>query len=47
MIVPSAVIVGIVIVVGDGVVVVAVVEKSKNGICFKYTTRFLVPYMLN
>ena len=34
MIVPSAVIVGIVVVGGVGVVVVAVVEKSENGICF-------------
>ena len=34
MIVPSAVIVAIVAVVGIGVVVVAVVEKSENGICF-------------
>ena len=47
MIVPSAVIVGIVAVVGVGVVVVAVVEKSKNVICFKHTIYFLVPYMLN
>ena len=54
MIVPSTVIVGIVIVVvivvvvvGVGVVVVAVVVKSKNVICFKHTTYFLIPYMLN
>ena len=47
MIVPSAVIVGIVVVGGVGVVVVAVVEKSENGICFKHSIYFLVPYMLN
>ena len=50
MIVPSTVIVGIVIVVvveGVGFVVVAVVVKSKNGICYKNTIYFLVPYMLN
>ena len=47
MIVPSAVIVGIVVVGGVGVVVVAVVEKSENGICFKHSIYFLVPYMMD
>ena len=46
MIVPSAVIVPIVAVVGIGVVVAAVDVKSENGICFILSI-FLVPYMLN
>ena len=45
MIVPFAVIVGIVV--GVGVVVVGDVVKLKNGICFKYNIYFLVPYLLN